>query len=225
MIVWLTAILVETLGALPVPHHDWLEAAGRRRRVALEQDEPAIGLELVEDQVHDALEQRVAVQRRGGQRRELIDDAQVVGGGLHRVGLGQDHRVLVGVEPPLDGDVHVLRAQDLDPAGPILVGGDAEDHEGGAAADLVAGRELHPVPGDPLPVDERPVGRLEIAQEPPAVVGRELGVAAADRGVGQRQRLRRAPDQLWLVVRQRVLHAAVRALEHVKHQHRWGSQR
>jgi hypothetical protein len=151
--------------------------------------------------------------------------AEAVGGRLHRIGLGQDHRVLVGVEPPLHGDVHVLRAQHLDPAGPVLIGGDAEDQEGVAAADLVAGGELHPVPRDPLAVDERPVGRLEIAQEPPAVVGRELGVPAADRGVGQRQRFRGASDQLRLVGRQRVLHAAVRAIEHIECQHRWGSQR
>ena len=147
--------------------------------------------------------------------RLAVEPTAMVHGVRHR----EDHRILVGVDGVLDGDVHILRPDDMHPVGLAVLGRDAEDHQRGPAADLVARRELDRLTGDLQAVDERAVGRIEITQVPAAVVGREFGVAAAHGRVAQRQRLGGPPDQLWLVRRQAESHAPVRALENVKHQH------
>src|SRR5690606_36191840 len=69
-----------------------------------------------------------------------------------------------------------------------------EAHAGVAEADLVAVDQR--VLGDPYAVDLGAVGRAQVDQQEPVAVGADLGVAAADVGVGEHDvRLGAAPDR------------------------------
>ena len=70
------------------------------------------------------------------------------------------------------------------------------------------------------PIDERAVRRLEIAQEPRAVVRRELGVTPADGFVRDGQRLAAAADELRLIARQLEVLAPVGTLDDLEDEQR-----
>ena len=177
------------LGAHLVSNDNRIEPTVRVVNLPLQQDEPAVGLELLEDQVHHTVQQRLPVNHGSCQRSQVVDHPQVIHGRLHRIGLGEDHRVLVGVQALLDRHVHLRRSDHAHQTYPLVVRGDGEEHERRTAADLIAGRQLHRVAGDPFSVDERSVRRVQVTQVPPPVVRRQFRVAAADGAIRERKRL------------------------------------
>ena len=88
--------------------------AGHKRLVvgdALDHDDAAFGLELVEDEVHDGLEELAVVHDARGERGEGVDDAEVIDGDAGGVGVlggvGADVGVGLGDDAFLDLGLHV----------------------------------------------------------------------------------------------------------------------
>jgi hypothetical protein len=154
-----------------------------------EQDDSAVGLYVLEDQVHHHLEHLVDVEAAAQSRAELVEDLEVAHGGGGGLGDRQHHRVLVGRHGVHDGGVHArLFAGEVDvaamPARHARLS--AEDEQRSADANLVAELERVGVE-DALAVDVRAVGAAEVLEDPVAVVRHEFAVSAAHRVVGERQ--------------------------------------
>ena len=163
---------VEPAARLAVPDGRLAQPQLRLRPAPLGQhDRPALGVEHVDRVVEDGVEEMVLV----------VDVDEVVA--------GPDQ------SPELVAGPGQLLAVERDPPQPLLIA-----RRGGGHAVLVRDRpldddgdlaELEDVAGpqrvlarpDPHPVDVRPVGALQVADEPPVVPEPDLGVAAADRAV------------------------------------------
>jgi hypothetical protein len=96
----------------------------------------------------------------------------------------------------IEASMPALFARELHVAAPRAAdaGLRAEDHQRSPDADLVAELQRIAV-RDARAVDVRAVGAAQVAEDPVVLAGNELGVAAADRVVRQRQLAAVAPDQ------------------------------
>ncbi len=117
---------------------------------------------------------------------------------------------MIGWRDRFDGTVDLVGPGDADRLIAARLAGDAPEHEDGLpGANLVAGSQDGRF-GDALAVDVGAVGRVQIVDQPPAVVGGQLGVAAGDGHIRQRQGLGGSADLLRLVVGQFETPALVR---------------
>lgn len=64
---------------------------------ALDHDDASLGLELVEDEVHDGFEELAVVHDPRGNRGEGVDDAEVVDGGVLGIGIVDGFGTDVGI--------------------------------------------------------------------------------------------------------------------------------
>ena len=200
-----------------VPHDRRLRPLVRR---VLKQDEPAVGLDVLEDHVHNALEQFVAIDHRADELRQFEENLQVLPRRLRRLGHRHDHRVVIAGHGVLDRHIHHAGLGDFDWRllldRPRLILAEHDDRV--ARSNLVAGLKKAAL-DHAAAVDERAVVGLEIVDVPPAVIGRQLGMATRDRRVLQRQRLAGPPDELRLVVGQFEATSLVRAFDDGEDEH------
>ena len=186
--------------------------------VVSEEDESAVGSELFEDEIHDAVEDLIALEGSGGEGVEVVDDAEVIHRGGDGVGGGEDHGVGVG-GGAFDGDVEVAGFDEVEGGGAGVFLADDEEEDGGAGADLVAGGEGDAFLPDAVSVDEGAVGGVEVSDVPGAVIGGEFGVPSRDGGVGHGQGFGGPSDELWFIGGEFESFAAVRALDDVENEH------
>ena len=185
----------DVLGRDPLGHaHD------RRRELArrpgAKEDEAAVGVERLEDLVHEEAEELVDRDVAQELDRELVDDPERLDqlaellGGQARVGLRgvRAQQLGRGLE---DGVVERVFATAFDPHAGRRLGLDLERHA--AHGDPVAGLERldH---GQALAVQERPVARAEVLdRECPVVAAHDAGVLAREHLVRDRQIVHRRP--------------------------------
>lgn len=162
-----------------------------------QENDPPIGFDVLEDQVHDHFHHLVDAEAAAEGGAELVEDFEVGHRDGSRFGNGEDHGIVGGGDGVHDGAVHAgfgAGEGDVTAAGAGDAGLGAEDHEGSADANLVS--ELQGIAVvDAGPVDVAAVGAAHVFQDPFALIGEELGMAAAHRVVGDGKLAALAADQ------------------------------
>ena len=182
--------LLARFEALPSVPHLGLKLLG----LLVEQhDAAAVGLDPIEDQLHDAIEQLIDVERMADGQRRAVHDLQIAAGPrqpgaatvlvfelkqlaafllAHRA---HDARALGGLAP--SDDVDLVRQV----VGHVLAG-IGEQHRRAANLQLVARGQLACF-GDPLAVDVRAVRAAQVGHHAGHAVVADFGVSARDFGV------------------------------------------
>ena len=159
-----------------------------------EHDATPVGLDPLENQLHDAVEQLVDVQRMADRQGRAVHHLEIAAcagqpGVLRQVGLGVEDPAAFflrdGVDDPrwsssaADGG-NVDRTADTAVG---LLGGPGVEHQGRPHLHLIAAGQqmlLHP-----FPVDEGPVGTVQVGDGVIAMGAAELGVVPRDLGIVQ----------------------------------------
>ena len=166
-----------------------------------EHDAAAVGLDPLEDQLHDPLQQLVDVQRVADGQRRAVHDLQVAprpgepGVLRHVVGPQLEDAAPLGLRKRADDPRLVcgpLGRSNIDRAREFFLGlvrRAGEEHQRAAELHLIAA--LQDVLTDALAVDERAVGTVQIAEFELRAAAADFGVVPRDFGVVQLQRVRR----------------------------------
>ena len=184
-------LVAAVAGVVAGPPHAGIESL----RVRIEEhDAAAVGLDPLENQLHDAVEQLVDVQRMADGQGRAVHHLEIAAGPgqpgvLRQVGLGVEDPAAFFLRDGVDDPRLVVgggRGGDIDRTADRavgLLGGAGVEHQRRPHLHLVAaGQEMlvHP-----FAVDEGPVGTVQVGDGVIAMGAAELGVLPRDLGVVQ----------------------------------------